>query len=1208
MHSPSLPLVSVCMASFNHAPFVAEAVNSVLDQTFTDFELIIIDDGSSDGSDQILLGFQDPRIRLSLSSRNLTACVAANQAVEMARGRYIAAISSDDVWEPEKLQQQVGLLEANPNVLATFSCASIIDQASRLIDASENPMDPVAQFYSNVFNVQNRSSREWLEHFFLNGNCLCHSSILIRSASLREIGPYNTALCQLPDFDLWIRLVQSGDIFINSERLVRFRVLAGNKNASGLGRKKSRTMAENVFVYSQFFEITDPMNLERLIQAMVKFDQAGQSKEFGQAATGVTLAKWSSVWHPVKAVRIAALNFLRQTCTRETEPSSILVLHSSELNNDSYNIEELDRASVGGQPLWKEVQILTEETRRLQQIQHHLETELAKHRHVAQHYQQLATELMNSRVWRLSAPLRHVIDTIKRPRFHRCGAPLPQIRHQIGSAKDQEDSESSRHSTSPFHSPLMRQQVVGLARRMARKVRSLSMRYVYPTYPALHSLLFFQFRRRLIAFLSLPHSKRLRSFPNIFFRDLEYSAKAEYRPLVSIVVPCFNHEKFIQQRLDSILAQTYTHYELILLDDASSDRSAEFLRSFSESHPDRTQLILNTTNSGSPFCQWKRGLTAARGELIWIAETDDFCEPSFLETLVPSFFNQGVMLAFCQTAFVASDGVDEVWSMAQYIPELSARTWTKSFTSSVASLVSTIWSRRNLIPNVSAALFRKPHQLALLDDPQWQSMRVCGDWWFYLEISRGGLVAYSAATVNYYRQHGNNSSVALHRQHSYLLEHLVLAEQSLRLFPLNGQVCTALRAELRARWCDRQSDPIPVSIEERIASLQPADGSGRSLNLMVVTYALIPGGGEIMPLRLANSLKKRGHSVSVLNCRQQPTVPVIREMLRSDIPLFELSSLEALSRLIDDLSIDVIHSHHPWVDTTIAELLQGNPCVAHVITSHGMYDELDIHRLNCAARLFSGRINQATYVADRNRDALIALGLNPAQIHKIPNAIDQHIIQPLPRTKLGIPDHAFLVCIASRAIREKGWQEACEAVLLARQQTERDIHLLVIGAGREQERLKTVYSCEQIHFLGFRGNIRDFYGCADLGILPTFYPGESQPLSLIECLSAGRPFLASDIGEIKEMLTASDGLAGFAIPLMNSTIPVKDFAKAITLLADDPDLHAKLCSLAREAALKFDASIMAESFESVYVQARYPQLNVMNSIGPSSEGLRAVLT
>lgn len=99
-------------------------------------------------------------------------------------------------------------------------------------------------------------------------------------------------------------------------------------------------------------------------------------------------------------------------------------------------------------------------------------------------------------------------------------------------------------------------------------------------------------------------------------------------PTVSIIVPNYNHSKYLNQRLDSILNQTYQDFEVILLDDVSSDNSVEILQAYSK-HPKVSHLIVNEQNSGNTFKQWQKGIALAKGTFVWIAESDDFCEPHF---------------------------------------------------------------------------------------------------------------------------------------------------------------------------------------------------------------------------------------------------------------------------------------------------------------------------------------------------------------------------------------------------------------------------------------------------------------------------------------------------------------------------------------------------------------------------------------------------
>lgn len=720
-------------------------------------------------------------------------------------------------------------------------------------------------------------------------------------------------------------------------------------------------------------------------------------------------------------------------------------------------------------------------------------------------------------------------------------------------------------------------------RHTARLLRDASFRWIYPHAPRLHDLLFFRFRRLAASALSLARAGRLSSGRDLVFG----TSTSEDTPLVSVIVPCYNHAPYLERRLRSISEQTYRAFEVILLDDASTDDSANILQRFAEQHADRCQIRINTHNSGSPFRQWQRGLELARGELIWIAESDDFCDAGFLASLVPCFRNRGVMLAFANTRFCDQSGERQVWSLQDYLPEWPPAIWTRPFTQACQKLVERLWSRRNLIPNVSGCIFRAARSYPLFDDSAWSSMKACGDWIFYLQLARGGLISYSPETTNHYRQHAGNSSVNLQAEQRYLAEHISVAEWILTHYRVSPAACRALQLELRQRWRQRQSLPMPAPLQERITALHPVEtGSGRKPNLLLVTYSLVPGGGEVFPLRLANSLRDEGYGVTVLDCAQLPEQPGIARMLHPDVPLIRLRSMEQLGALVDDLGIELAHSHHAWVDTLLAELLQPFPDVRQVITSHGMYDEMPASEWQRIGRLLRPRVAAAAFVAEKNRAPLRAMGLPDERLVAIPNAAPEQPFRPFPREQLGIAPDAFVVALVSRAIAEKGWAIAIKAVELARQRSGRDIQLLLVGDGPEAASLRQRHQRDNhVHFMGLQPDSRAWFATADLGLLPTFFACESQPLTLIECLQAGRPYLASEIGEIKSMLSSPRGPAGITIPLREGKADAAAFAEAIVGCIQEPELLASLRSSCAAAAAKFSWNGMVRAYMDLYARA-----------------------
>ena len=214
-----VPKVSIILTSYNHAAYIAAAIDSALNQTFDDFELLIIDDGSSDNSREIIKTFNDARIKTFLYEVNRGPVIVIRDAVHSARGKYIAVHHSDDLWSPDKLQRQVAFLDANPDYAACFTWVEFVDERgnSYVPDATD--------FYRTIFEQPNRTRAEWLNYFFFNTNCLCHPSAMIRREAYENFHLLDVyGFWQLPDYLMWIRLCFNAKLFVMPERLTKFRL------------------------------------------------------------------------------------------------------------------------------------------------------------------------------------------------------------------------------------------------------------------------------------------------------------------------------------------------------------------------------------------------------------------------------------------------------------------------------------------------------------------------------------------------------------------------------------------------------------------------------------------------------------------------------------------------------------------------------------------------------------------------------------------------------------------------------------------------------------------------------------------------------------------------------------------------------------------------------------------------------------------------
>ena len=292
------------MATFNHASFVAQAIDSVLSQVGVDFEFLIADDGSTDSTRDVVASIQDPRIRFWPNEINRGACVVTNELIDRASGEFIALINSDDYWiSNSKLACQLEILRKRPSVGACFGRARFVDKNGSIIE--KNTLTN-----GRVFEQENRSRGAWLRHLFDLGNCICHPTMLIRKACYGELGVYDNRFRQLPDFDMWIRLLKRHDIFVVDEELIAFRNLPGENASSATTQNLRRLLNESYFILEKFF---DGLSFDVFIDGfgdLLVNAEISNSVRFDIEHTLLYLTKnrWAS--HVYNKIGIEKLNFL----------------------------------------------------------------------------------------------------------------------------------------------------------------------------------------------------------------------------------------------------------------------------------------------------------------------------------------------------------------------------------------------------------------------------------------------------------------------------------------------------------------------------------------------------------------------------------------------------------------------------------------------------------------------------------------------------------------------------------------------------------------------------------------------------------------------------------------------------------------------------------------------------------------------------------
>ena len=221
--------VSVCLPSYNYARFLGEAIASVLAQTYQDFELIIVDDASSDGSEEIIHRFPDQRVRFFRHEANLGPVRTWNRCLSLARGEYLCFLCADDLFRPRKLEVQSALLERNPQACLVHSDGFAIDAAGKRMALFRARFPGALQSHLAESHVS--KGREEFKRLLAGYNYIHLSSAMFRRRCWEEVGGFDERFPYAADWDFWLRLALVGDVAYTPELLFSVRWHGANLTA-----------------------------------------------------------------------------------------------------------------------------------------------------------------------------------------------------------------------------------------------------------------------------------------------------------------------------------------------------------------------------------------------------------------------------------------------------------------------------------------------------------------------------------------------------------------------------------------------------------------------------------------------------------------------------------------------------------------------------------------------------------------------------------------------------------------------------------------------------------------------------------------------------------------------------------------------------------------------------------------------------------------
>ena len=235
-------LVSVIIPAYNHEKYIKQCIESVLNQTYSNLEILVADDCSTDKTREEIEKIKDKRLKKIFPKKNQGAVNTMNELSKKCTGKYIAVIGSDDIWYPTKIEEQVKVFKENPKLGAVFTEADFIDDKNEKYENTE------------IFNYKNMTAGERIRYFYEKGNHLCHPSSMIKKSVFEDIGEYNNGYRQLHDYDYWTRLIQKYDIYTINKRLMAYRRTKTNNQSIS-----SANTSNTIRVYNELFNINYEM-------------------------------------------------------------------------------------------------------------------------------------------------------------------------------------------------------------------------------------------------------------------------------------------------------------------------------------------------------------------------------------------------------------------------------------------------------------------------------------------------------------------------------------------------------------------------------------------------------------------------------------------------------------------------------------------------------------------------------------------------------------------------------------------------------------------------------------------------------------------------------------------------------------------------------------------------------------------------------------
>lgn len=600
-----MKLVSVYINAYNAEKFILETVNSVLNQTYKNLQLIVVDDGSTDKTAEVLASLKDERLEVYTVSPNRHISNALNTALLHVKGDYVAHTDADDPWAPDKLEKQLAYLEENKD------CEMCVTHV-RMIDADGNDADEQYAATKSVFEIEDMSQAKMFRYLYDEANHISHCSFLATKALMDKVGPYDLTLPLLHDFDLWMKALCHTRIGVLEEPLTCYRMVENSNSKMNLGKWNSHDTEYERLMERAINRLPDDVFLEAFADKLkLQGDHTPQEIELEKAFVMI-----DAVLPLLPNSHLAVNKFVQLFQDKEyielAETKFGFTLH------DFYQLQRL--------PSLHNSKKFGQE--RFFELENRVDDLLQQNENLIEQHNQTVLELKEER------------------------ENLQEQIHAKNEAIGQLTEENHRLSSNYIEiANSFFWRLTGPARRIMQRIKNFLSRH--PRLLAICIFLkcllregYFPAKQKYRAFLPKANQKTLFEI-SAAKRKQQESTKFSKKLKISVLVPLYNTpEKFLVEMIESVQNQTFKNWELCLADgsDEEHDYVGAVCRKLAEKDKrivykklDENKGISENTNA----C-----IEISSGNYIGLFDHDDLLHPSVLFEVANAIENQNADMVY----------------------------------------------------------------------------------------------------------------------------------------------------------------------------------------------------------------------------------------------------------------------------------------------------------------------------------------------------------------------------------------------------------------------------------------------------------------------------------------------------------------------------------------------------------------------------------